>query len=630
MSKALKTVATIAGAVALVAGGIATANPGLVVAGAKVGKVAAAATLISGVATIGARITAPKPIARGSITGVVIAAEPPRPQILGETFFAGVLRHQAGYGPTLKKVPNPYWVEVRVISGTGPIEEIVAEQFNFQNIGSYYTGFYSSVTRLGTLDQTAMVPPLNSPAPGWDSNSRLAGHAATLGNYLFDRDGERFASGRPPYGVIAKGAMCYDPRLDSTRPGGDGPHRIDDTSTHEYSENPALRAGMYAYGDYLNDVHVFGIGAPDDGIDWDAVALWANDCDANNWRISGVIFEGGDQFSGSDAKKRNLNDICAAGGGQWFEQGGKISFDWHRPRVPLAVIRDADIMAEGGEIITTQSLRDRFNAVHPMWTSPDHQWNQITGEKIVASTWVAEDGREIVKSWPLNLVRDEQQAGELATYAMADSREVGPITLTLGKEWRFYGPGDCLRIESVEENFFSDVVVMNASYDPESMKTTFTLKGETPAKHDFALGKVAVAPPTPIVGQTPEERDAIVASAINPRGSITVRSLVPQFPYTPGQADIVIVEHTANLSDGRSIVLPAETLNSLDEDTAYRLFWNLVTEEYVIAQSPASAEIENRQLVALAPFRTADSDGEFAPPPAPPPGVTPPPDGDFQ
>jgi hypothetical protein len=332
-----------------------------------------------------------------------------------------------------------------------------------------------------------------------------------------------------------------------------------------------------------------------------------------------MIFEGGDQFSGPEVKRRNLDDICAAGGGRWFEQSGRISFDWHRPRVPLATITDADILDDGGDIITTQSLRDRFNAVLPRFTSPANNWNQVTGEKIVGSTYVTEDGREIVKDWPLNLVRDERQAGELASYAMADSREVGPVTLTLGAEWRFYGPGDCLRIESDEENFVSDLVVMNAGYDSASLKTKFTFKGETPSKHPFALGKVAVPPPTPIVGQTPQERDQIAAGNTNPRGALQVRSFVPGFPFTPGQFTIVAVASSATLEDGRTIALPAETINSLDEFTSYRLFWDLIAEEYVIEEFPAQDLMEDRGKAFLGTFFTSDGT-TFPTPDAPPDG----------
>jgi hypothetical protein len=290
--------------------------------------------------------------------------------------------------------------------------------------------------------------------------------------------------------------------------------------------------------------------------------------------------------------------------------------------VALATITDADILDDGGDIITTQSLRDRFNAVLPRYTDPNANWNQITGEKIVGSTYVTEDGREIVKDWPLNLVRDNQQAGELASYAMADSREVGPVTLTLGAEWRFYGPGDCLRIESDEENFTSDLVVMNASYDPASLKTTFTFKGETPGKHDFALGKVAVPPPTPIVGQTNEERDAVAAGTIDPRGALVVVQYIftGAFPITPGDGEIVITAFSVLTDDGRTIVLPAETITGLDQLTSYRLLWDLIDEEYFAGPGLAESNRELRRFVDLGSFSTSDG-VDFPPPPDPfPPG----------
>jgi len=105
VSKVLRTVAVAAGAVALAATGVG-AFAGAALA-AKATTIGAFAAGIGGVANLAAQITAPKPIARGSITQTIIAAEPPRPFLLGRTYFAGVRRHQTGYGATRKKVPNP-------------------------------------------------------------------------------------------------------------------------------------------------------------------------------------------------------------------------------------------------------------------------------------------------------------------------------------------------------------------------------------------------------------------------------------------------------------------------------------------------------------------------------------------
>ena len=190
MSKVVKTVATVAGAVALVASGV-----GAIAGIAAVAKIGAIAGLASGALSAVAQLTAPKPIARGSPTNVIIDTEPPRPYMVGESYSAGILRHRVGYGATLKKVPNPYLWDVKVFSGVGPVEALVSELFDFTAIGSYYTGWYSSVSQLGLRPESAaLVPPFGA-ATGWTTAHKLSGCAAIGGNYKFDRDGKVFASG---------------------------------------------------------------------------------------------------------------------------------------------------------------------------------------------------------------------------------------------------------------------------------------------------------------------------------------------------------------------------------------------------------------------------------------------------
>src|SRR5690606_40735097 len=53
----------------------------------------------------------------------------------------------------------------------------------------------------------------------------------------------------------------------------------------------------------------------------------------------------------------------------------------------------------------------------------------------------------------------------------------------------------------------TDAIVLHREIDPATMKVKLTLVGETPAKHAYALGLTGVAPATPALGQTPEERD---------------------------------------------------------------------------------------------------------------------------
>ena len=542
MSKVLKVVATVAGAVALVAGTIATAGIGGAAFAAIASSVATYAGLAAGIATLGAGLLQPKPRATGSITNVLIDTEPPRPYMVGESFSAGVLRHRVGYGATLKKVPNPYLYEVKVFSGVGPVEQLVQEQFDFTAIGAYYSSYYSSDSQLGARpESTALVPPLSAPATGWGASHKLSGCAAIGGNYKFDRDGKVFASGTPLHGAVWRGEKCYDPRLDSTYPGGSGSHRLGTESTYTYSTNPALHAGTYAYGRYQNGIKVFGLGLSADGIDWAAIVDWANDCETNAWECHGTIYEGGRGADVRAQRVQNLDDLCAAGGGRWLVAGALLSFDWHRPRVPLATLTDDDLLEEGGSATAVQSLRDRMNGVRPQYIDPDSNWEQVTADEIIGTTYRTEDGQPLTQTWALNLVKDAAQAGELASYAMADSREIGPIELSAKAEWRFYKPGETITVNSELLGYNGPAVILQRDFDPQTLAVRLTLKSETAGKHDFALGKVATPPPTPVIGQTQEQRDGVTGeTSLNP--SAVVLSEIPAFVISADSAGVTTTE----------------------------------------------------------------------------------------
>ena len=195
MSGVLKAIGTIAGAVALVATGIgAFAAAGSALA-ATAGSIATYAGLAAGVANIGSAALAKPPRASGSVTSVVIAPEAPTPYVMGEGYFAGVLRYQRSYGATLKKVPNPYRFMVCVYSGGGPVHSITP-YVDQGAISSWYSGFLYTGTNLGACPDTALTPQFSG-APGWTTSSKLSGKACIGWSLKFDKDGKRFASGVP-------------------------------------------------------------------------------------------------------------------------------------------------------------------------------------------------------------------------------------------------------------------------------------------------------------------------------------------------------------------------------------------------------------------------------------------------
>jgi hypothetical protein len=519
MSKTLKTIGIVLGAVALIATGIGAVVAGgalLGISGATFTAIGTIAGIAATAANIGSQALARPPPSSGSVSQVLIQTDAPRPYPIGEGYFAGVLRYRTGYGGVVDKVTNPYMWDVIVYSGVGPVNSI-SPRVDYQTIPAWYSGYIATATKLGAMPETALTASYGTP-PSWNSASKISGAAQIGWNYKFDKNGKKFAGGVPLIGAYGQWNKAYDPRLDSTFPGGSGSHRLNNEATWTYTANPALHAGTYAYGRYQNGILVMGVGLPTAGIDWQAIASWANTCDANVWTLFGVLFEPGDRWA-------NLREICLAGGGEPAFSGAVLSFKWDAPVVSLDTIVEDDLAEGSASITAMQSYRDRLNTVAPKYRSPDHNWEMIQAEQVQEATYLLEDGEERREEWPFNMVKGLNQATQLATYKMANSREFFPIVITCKPRMRGYKPGDCLHLDLPQLGLDHDAIIMRRRIDPGTMTVELTLIGETPEKHAYALGKTGVAPPSPALVQTSQERDETSASGQSQQVSIEVEGV---------------------------------------------------------------------------------------------------------
>ena len=542
VSKVLRTVGTIAGVVALSLAipGAGTAL-GLAASGAgSAASIAAYATLASGVANLGAQLTAKKPAARGSINNVIIASDAPAPYLMGRTYTGGVLRHDTGWGGKVGKVQNPYRVLVRVASVAGPLDGLEATLLDYQAVAfagafgsvqaasGYYGGFLWRDAQLGARPEASALALQWAGAPGWGAASKLSGKAATALSLMFDKDGKRFASGVPVLGEVWRGVMAYDPRADATYPGGAGAQRAANEATWAYSENPGLHALTYALGRFVNSVKVMGIGQPIDGIDVAAFVAFANVCDANNWKVGGTIYEPGDRWA-------NLKAILAAGGGKPMFAGGRLSVRYNAPRVAIARIGKADVMGKT-TVRGMQSWRARLNGIIPKYRSEAHRWDYVPSDLVSIPAYVIEDGEEKSEERQYDLIQQKDQGAQLAAYELVDGREL-VFETEVGERFRFYKPGDMLTValgELLDDASFTDVdaVVESRTIDPATLVVSMVLTGESAGKHAFALSRTGTAPPTPTL-VPPATRDAL--AVINTGAEVTAG---PGLPGTANDDDV--------------------------------------------------------------------------------------------
>lgn len=550
MAKALKTAALVIGAVALVATGIgAIAAPALIgtvtVAGISTGTLLAASSALGVVGTLltkrpNAPANEPTKWKADPFAGI--------PYVMGRTLVAGNIIYRRTHGNK-----NKYETFVTILSGGGPIQSIDTffanrTTVNFGSNGAAsgtYNGRIWQKQQLGRCPEpAAMTAPVvlsglsASSPPGWTTASKLSGYAATLMTFAYDAKGDTTFTAEPTPGWIVHGVKVYDPRLDSTYPGGSGTCRALDESTYVWSDNPFLHGLTWCLGRWQNGKRVMGIGAPIALIDVPAFVDGANIADAAGWKLGGTV------YSRPDTPWNNLKTMLQAGSATPAPVGGMISCIVDAPRVSLATIRDADIVGECS-LAATAPRRARINGVVPRYRSEAHDWTVVPAELVQVADYVTQDGGERTKEIEFTLVQDVDQAATLAAYQIANARELGPGSFPLKPAWMNYRIGDCVTI-ATREIASMKVLILGRSVDPSTGIVTYSVRSETDAKHPFALGQVGVAPPTASLSDYTPVDDAPASTS----WSLTASLLTSSSSSIPA----LIIAGTVEDSDAESVV----------------------------------------------------------------------------
>ncbi len=520
MAKFLKIAALVVGAIALVATGLGAlagtafggslfgSTVGAAIAKAAFAGIAKIATIGALGLSVGAALAQKRPDAVGSALKIKADPNAGIPVVMGRTATGGnIIYRKTGFTPGYTTAPDLQFI-VAVLS-LGPIDAVEAFTFDKTPVtfssgvatGEYANYMFQTV-QLGQTPESAELKVCSTGTyasvvpPEWSSASKLSGKAATMWTLRFDTKGKLYSQGTPVPLWVVRGIKVYDPRLDSTYPGGSGACRFGDQATWVYSENPFLHGLAFAIGAIQNGKRVAGIGLPATGIDIAAFVEGANVCDANGWTCGGV-------YSTADDKWTVLKAILQAGGGEPMHLGAKLSCMVNAPKVSLATITNGDIVGSGSNQ-TTQSRRERINSILPRYRSEEHNWEEITAKAVTVAAHVTTDGGLRTREVAYSYCQDLDQAAQLARYDIENGREFGPITLPLKTRFIGYKPGDCLTVTVPELGLGAQkVVITNREIEPASAVVTLTARSETDGKHAFALGQTTTAPPTPTIRDVP-------------------------------------------------------------------------------------------------------------------------------
>lgn len=432
----------------------------------------------------------------------------PIPFAFGRVGVAGSVVHADTFGPD-----KMYYGFVSVLSGAGPVDEFETfrgddEFVGFDDFGKAISSQWANEmwmkTRQGFQPDQALGIPIglknNSSLPGWTASNRLSGKACYM--LVLGENSKRSAypNGEPKPLWVIRGLRCYDPRLDSTYPGGLGSCRLSNPATWVYSQNPIIHALKWTLGLWEGptgkgapgvDYQVGGIGAKPEGIDFPSFVSAANIADANGWTCAAYP-------TTDDTKSQVLDAFLQAGGAVYAQKAGKIAcIQRGAPRTSIVTISAADT-AGPIEFDAAASRINRINAIRPRYWSEAHRWQLTALPEVTSASYIAQDNGRRPRGIDYPFVTNATQCGQLAALQIANTREGIAGTIPLKPHLQRITPGDAFTI--TEPGFVLDglkCLCLSTDYDPATGIHNVTFVSETDAKYAFALGQSPIPPVAP-------------------------------------------------------------------------------------------------------------------------------------
>ena len=415
-----------------------------------------AAALLTGISQqfLGAKI----PKTQLSRLNVSLDPSTPRKVVFGTTAMPLDLRYHESSGTDQEYVDYIIAVAAHKVAS---ITEIWFEEKQAWTLAGGVTGTYSgyltvAVRTEGTAGNYISI----NGGTKWGSSRRLTGCAylhlriKRTGN---DKKAESpLANGLPSrITVIGDGALLYDPRKDSTVPGGSGSHRATDQSTWgaytnaDDTDNPALQLLWWMLGWEINNKLSVGCGVPYTRIDMESFITAANICDENvtlaiggtqkRYRTSGTA-------SDTDDRLEIINNFLASMNGTLRDNGGKLTLTVMKNDLADYVLsfNENDILGEF-DWQQTGGLTENYNVARGRYVdpSPNSLYQMVDYPEV---GFASPDGVERVMSVDLPYIEDGRRAQRIAKQILQRNQYRGMLSITFNAKALGCQVGDIVRI----------------------------------------------------------------------------------------------------------------------------------------------------------------------------------------
>jgi hypothetical protein len=435
------TIATGGAAAFGIAGALSTT-----VAGISAGALLTASSILS----IGASLLAKKPQAPRnspeSISRLNASIDPrtPRKIVFGQTAMATDIRDQ-------EYTDNQTYLHRFIVNASHAVQSIDEIWFDEKlawTAGGSVQGEFVGYLTVATRTEGSAANAINISAR-MGSTRRFTGLAYIHLRFKLTGNSKKtespFAQSIPSRITIrGKGAKVYDPRLDSTVPGGSGSQRADNQSTwawdNDAARNPALQLLWYLLGWRINGKLAVGLGIPKQRIDLESFIAAANLCDDEISLAAGGTeprYRSDGVFSEADSPTTVIDALKASMYADFDDVGGKLRLFvfYNDLAVPQASFTTDNVLGEF-EWRQTPALDETFNIVRGIFTDPsDNALYQPVDYPQIELASV--DGIDRIDTFDLPMVQSASQAQRLAKQRLQRQQFGGAFTCTLDATgWR--------------------------------------------------------------------------------------------------------------------------------------------------------------------------------------------------
>ena len=397
----------------------------------------------------------------------------PRRGVYGECVVSGSI---VGYGK--RKLGDK---EAHVVAVTLAGHNIEAAELYEVNGKTKPSGTTTEIFK-GT--QSSASSTLLQYADGWTEDH--IGFGLSYAVVTIPIDPEEMPSGLQNITFKVKGKRVYDPRKD-TMVGGDGPHRANDETTWEWSDNSILCAFDYQrfHGYKLLGLNKF---------DLPHIMEQANICDelvsytdADGEEQTEKRFTCNGSWTFDQSPSRVLERLMSSCGGQPYRRGGKMylqTASYHG----MAEITLTDVDAAGEITITPhRELKDRTNTVRAAFQNPKKGYQPTDAPVVTNSIYVDRDGMELEDELQLNFTNSSTIAQRLMKYHLERNRAGMRLEFPCKSKGLLALAGITVRVDLPNEGIDKEFIVQDWQFDFKAKKTKLILEEESPELYSDSL-----------------------------------------------------------------------------------------------------------------------------------------------